>query len=145
MLRRRRCPFCRCWYHPHPRLKQRQKTCGRPACRREQKRRSNQQWRARHPDYFRGAYALQKEVYGTRADYKRRYRQQHPDYVRRNAAFVRTWRSGLRQAPVSPTSPDLRLTLRSTKTSIHISRVSHTSRDIFVTLFPSKDCRKVSR
>jgi hypothetical protein len=134
MLRRRRCAFCRRWFHPHPRLKQRQKTCGQPACGREQKRKSNQQWRARHPDYFRGAYALQKEVHGTRADYKRRYREQHPDYVRRNAAFVRNWRSGLRQAPVSHTSPDLRLTLGSTKTSIHITHVSHTSRDIFVSL-----------
>jgi hypothetical protein len=26
MLPRRRCPFCRRWFHPHPRLKQRQKT-----------------------------------------------------------------------------------------------------------------------
>ena len=136
MPQRRRCPFCRRWFHPHPRLKQRQKTCGRPACRREQKRKSNQQWRNRNPDYFRGAYGLQKEVYGARADYKRHYRQQHPDYVRRNAAFVRNWRSQLKSAPVSPTSCDLRLTLTSTKTSIHISQVSHTSRDIFVSLSP---------
>jgi hypothetical protein len=50
---------------------------------------SDQQWRSEHPDYFRDTYALQKEKYGTRFEYKRRYRQQHPDYVRRNAAFVR--------------------------------------------------------
>ena len=92
MLLRRRCPFCRRWYHPHPRLKQRQKTCGRPECRRQQKQKSNQQWRAKNPDYFRDTYAHQKEKYGTRADYMRLYRQQHPDYVRRNAAFVRKWR-----------------------------------------------------
>ena len=137
MPKRRRCPFCRCWFHPHPRLKQRQKTCGRPACRREQKRKSNQHWRTQQPDYFRGAYALQKAVYGTRADYKRHYRQQHPDYVRRNAAFVRNWRQRLRSVPVSPTSCDLRLTLGSIKTSIHIRQVSHTSRDIFVSLSPA--------
>ena len=71
MLQRRRCPFCRRWFHPHPRLKQRQKTCARPDCRRQHKRKSNQQWRIQHPDYFRGVYALQKEMYGTRADYKR--------------------------------------------------------------------------
>jgi hypothetical protein len=136
MLQRRRCPYCRCWFHPHPRLKQRQKTCGRPSCRQEQKRRASQQWRARHPDYFRGAYALQKEIYGTRADYKRRYRQQHPDYVRR-PAFVRNCRSRLRSAPVSHTSCDLHLTVGSRTTSIHISHVSHTSRDIFVSLCSS--------
>ena len=121
MLRRRRCAFCRRWFHPHPRLKQRQKTCGQPACRHEQRRKSNQQWRARHPDYFRGAYALQKEVYGTRADYKRRYREQHPDYVRRNGAFVRNWRQQLRQAPVSPTSSDPRLSFGCEKTSKPVS------------------------
>jgi hypothetical protein len=74
MLPRRRCPFCRRWYHPHPRLKQRQKTCGRPECRRQQKQKSNQQWRAKNPDYFRDTYAHQKEKYGTRADYMRHYR-----------------------------------------------------------------------
>ncbi len=145
MAQRRRCPFCRCWFHPHPRLKQRQKTCGRPACRREQKRKSNQQWRSQHPDYFRGVYALQKEVYGTRAEYKRRYRQQHPDCVQRNAAYVRNWRQRLRSGPVSPTSGDLHLTLASTKASIHIRQVSHTSRDIFVSLSPSWGCRNLSR
>src|SRR2546430_1127145 len=61
MLPRRRCPFCRRWFHPHPRLKQRQKTCGRPDCRHQQKRKSNQEWRTENPDYFRGVYALQKE------------------------------------------------------------------------------------
>ena len=103
MLSRRRCPFCRRWFHPHPRLKQRQKACGRPECRQKQKRRFNQQWRAKNADYFRGTYSRQKAKYGTRADHKRRYRQQHPDYVRRNAAFVRKRRRQLRQAPVSPT------------------------------------------
>lgn len=121
MLPRRRCPFCRRWYHPHPRLKQRQKTCGRPECRRQQKQKSNQQWRAKNPDYFCDTYAHQKEKYGTRADYMRLYRQQHPDYVRRNAALVRKWRQQLK-----PTA------------------VSHTSRDIVLTLSPTKDCEQVS-
>jgi len=137
MLQRRRCPFCRRWFHPHPRLKDRQKTCGRSCCRREHKRQSNQSWRSQHPDYFQGAYPLQKEVYGTRADYKRRYRQQHPDYVRRNQVFVRNSRSRQRSKPVSPTSCDLHLKVGSTSTSISITHVSHTSRDIFVTLCPS--------
>jgi hypothetical protein len=122
MLPRRRCPFCRRWFHPHPRLRQRQKTCGRPDCRHKQKRKSNQQWRAEHPDYFRGSYVHQKEIYGTRADYKRRYRQEHPDYVRRNVAFVRKWRQRLRSAPVSPASSDPHLTAGSEKTSHPLPR-----------------------
>jgi hypothetical protein len=134
MLSRRRCPFCRRWFHPHPRLKQRQRTCGQLDCRREQKRKSNQEWRTGNPDYFRGVYALQKEKYGTRSDYKRRYRQQHPDYVRRNSALVGKWRQRLRAAPVSHTSRDLHVTIQSERTSLHIAHVSHTSRDIFVSL-----------
>ena len=51
MFARRRCPFCRRWFYPHPRLKQRQKTCGPSDCRRKQKRKSSQQWRTKHPDY----------------------------------------------------------------------------------------------
>jgi hypothetical protein len=117
MLPRRRCPFCRRWYHPDPRLKRRQKTCGQPGCRHQQKQKANQQWRSKNPDYFRDAYPHQKEKYGTRADYMRLYRQQHPDYVRRNAAFVRKWREQLRQTAVSHTSFDLRLTIASEKTS----------------------------
>jgi hypothetical protein len=60
-------------------LKQRQKTCDQSDCHRKQK--SSQQWPTKHPDYFRGAYEQQKEIYGRRSEYKRRYRQQHPDYV----------------------------------------------------------------
>ena len=134
MLPRRRCPFCRRWFHPHARLKKRQKTCGRPDCQRKQKSKSNQHWRTENPDYFRGVYARQKEKYGTRSDYKRRYRQQHPDYVKRNADSVRKCRQRLRSAPVSPTSRDLHVTIESEKTSLRITHVSHTSRDIFVTL-----------
>jgi hypothetical protein len=134
MLSRRKCPFCRRWFDPHPRLKQRQKTCGQRDCRRQQKRKSNEQWRRENPAYFRGVYAQQKEKYGTRSDYRRHYRQQHPDYVQRNAAFVRKWRQRLTSAPVSSTSCDLRVTIESEKTSLRIAHVSSTSRDIFVTL-----------
>jgi len=134
MPSRRRCPFCRRWFCPDPRLNQRQETCGRPDCRRQQKRKANQEWRIKNPDYFRGVYAQQKEKYGTRAEYMRHYRQQHPDYAQRNAAYVRKWRKQLRPAPVSSTSPDLRVTIESEKTSVRIVQVSHTSRDIVVTL-----------
>jgi hypothetical protein len=140
MPNRRRCPFCHHWFAPNPRVKQRQKTCAQPRCRLQLKRRSSQRWRARHPDYFQGFYAHQKQLYGSRADYKRRYRQQHPDYVQRNAAFVAAYRRRHRPPlatqteAVSPTSCDLHLTLSSTTTSIRIRQVSHTSRDIFVSL-----------
>ena len=122
MLPRRRCPFCRRWYRPNPRLNRRQQTCGRAECRRQQKQKSNREWRAKNPDYFRGVYPHQKEKYGTRADYMRLYRQQHPDYVRRNAASVRKWRQKLRPSPVSHTSSDLQLRVGLEKTSNPVSQ-----------------------
>jgi hypothetical protein len=137
MPRRKRCPFCRRLFVSEPRVKERQQTCGRQSCRRERKRQIGAQWRARHPDYFRGMYPQQKQAYGTRAEYKRRYRSQNPEYVRRNAAFVkksRTRRKNTDADPVSPTSRDLRLSVWCQKGNVSIAQVSHTSRDIFVTV-----------
>jgi hypothetical protein len=122
MLPRRRCPFCRRWYYPDPRLGQRQETCGRTECRQKQKRKSNQRWRAKNPGYFRGSYPQHKEKYGTRADYMRLYRHQHPEYVKRNAAYVQKWRQKLRQAPVSCTSSDPHVTSKSEKTFGQVSK-----------------------
>ncbi len=135
--KRRRCAYCRRLFVPDSRIKERQQTCGRPCCRRERKRQSNRQWRARHPDYFRGMYPQQKQSYGTRAEYRRQYRKQHPEYVRRNAAFVKKSRAGRQNADadsVSSTSRDLRLSVWCQKGNVSITHVSHTSRDIFVTV-----------
>ncbi len=134
---RRRCPYCRRLFVADPRLKQRQATCGRQECRRHRKHELNQEWRSQHPDYFRGIYQQQRQTYGTRAEYKKQYRQRNPEYVRRNAAFVKKYRQRRREAQseaVSPTSRDLRLSIWKQAGSISITHVSHTSRDIFVSV-----------
>lgn len=140
MPKQRRCPFCRVLFIPDPRVKGRQTTCGRQECCRERKRQSNQHWRARHPDYFRDMYPQQKDVYGTRAEYKKQYRKENPEYVRRNAAAVKKHRARGRIADpedVSPTSCDLLLSIWGQKGNVSITHVSHTSRDIFVTVSPN--------
>jgi hypothetical protein len=137
MPKQPRCPHCRRLFIPDPRLKERQATCGRQECRRIRKRESNEEWRSQHPDYFRGIYQQQKEAYGTRAGYKKLYRQRNPEYVRRNAAFVKKYRQRRREAPsegVSPTSCDLVLSVWKQTGNVSIAHVSHTSRDIFVTV-----------
>lgn len=137
MPKRSRCPHCRLLFDPDPRLKGRQRTCGRKECRRNQKIRANQEWRSQHQDYFQGVYPQQKEIYGTRAEYKKEYRRRNPDYVCRNAAFVRKYRERHRNAqsePVSHTSRDIRLTLWKEKGSVSITHVSHTSSDIVVNI-----------
>lgn len=148
MAKRRRCPFCRGLFTPDPRVKERQKSCGRQPCRKEQKRRYDQLWRVKHPDYFRGMYPQQKEAYGTRADYKKEYRKRNPEYVGRNAAYVTACRKRQRQGgsgPVSPTSCDLRLSLWSKRSSVSITQVSHTSSDIFVRVCEQEAYSKTAR
>jgi hypothetical protein len=88
MSKRRRCPFCRRLFTPNPRLKERQKTCARQQCRQKQKCQCDEYWRLRHPEYFRGMYPHQKETYGSRAQYRKRYRKRNPEYVRRNALLL---------------------------------------------------------
>lgn len=137
MPKQKRCPYCLCLFIPDPRRKERQATCGRQECRRKRKRQSDKEWRLCHQDYFRGIYQQQKEDYGTRAEYKKQYRLRNPDYVRRNAAFVRKYREHQRNAQsrnVSHTSCDLRLSLWKEVGSVSITHVSHTSRDILVTV-----------
>jgi len=84
MPTRRRCPFCHRLFTPNPRLKERQKTCGRQECRSDQKRLSDERWRSQNRDYFRGLYPQQKQAYGTRAQYRKQYRKDHPDSAQIN-------------------------------------------------------------
>jgi hypothetical protein len=134
MGKKRRCPHCWRLYMPDARAGDRQRTCGRETCRREHKQQYDRKWRRGHPDYYRGSYPQQKEVYGSRSEYKRKYRQSHPDYVRRNGGYVRAWRRRKADSLVSPTSCDLRVTLRQDSSWVAITGVSHASRDIYVSL-----------
>jgi hypothetical protein len=58
---------------------------------------------------------------------------------------VRAYRKRRAQDKVSPTSCDLHLTVWGEKTSVAVTRVSHTSRDIFVNLLKTGDYPPVGR
>ena len=53
MTRARPCRICRRWLRPDPRVGERQRTCGAPACQRSWHRRTCAAWRRRNPDYDR--------------------------------------------------------------------------------------------
>lgn len=57
---KRPCCICRKWFQPDARQKGRQKTCGRPECRREHHRRQCGQWNKRHRTYFKSNYLSRK-------------------------------------------------------------------------------------
>ena len=46
------CSICRRWFTPHPRVGQRQRTCGRPECKAKQKLRTQAEWSDRNPSYW---------------------------------------------------------------------------------------------
>lgn len=55
-----RCAICGRHYRPDRRVGRRQRSCARPECRRERKRRAQQHWVAENPDYFQGRYEYVK-------------------------------------------------------------------------------------
>ena len=59
--KKRPCSVCRRWFMPHPRLKERQKTCGDSACKKEWHRRKCTEWNRANSDYFKANY-LQKKL-----------------------------------------------------------------------------------
>jgi len=60
-IKKRPCGICQRWFMPDPRLKDRQKTCGDPVCKKEWHRRKCAQWNQANPDYFKTNY-LQKKL-----------------------------------------------------------------------------------
>lgn len=88
MTRHRNCPFCLKDYVPHPRLGKRQKTCGRPDCKRKQNRLCQKDWKRKNRDACR---ENQKNWRDANPDYWQNYRKQHPSYTLRNRAQSR-WR-----------------------------------------------------
>ena len=59
--KKRPCGICRRWFTPHPRLKDRQQTCGDPVCKKEWHRKKCAEWNKRNGDYFKANY-LQKKL-----------------------------------------------------------------------------------
>ena len=59
-IRKRPCRVCKRWFIPHPRLKDRQKTCGDQQCQREWHRRKCEQWNHNNVDYFKENYLDKK-------------------------------------------------------------------------------------
>ena len=52
MSRKKPCSICRRWFLPDVRVGKRQRTCGRPECKKALRKKSQAAWRIRNPDYF---------------------------------------------------------------------------------------------
>lgn len=80
-MRKKQCKWCQKQFSPHPRLKDRQKSCGSNDCKRKQKRLSQRNLQSRD----RAAYQLaQRDWRAKNPNYWKTYRKEHPDYTQRN-------------------------------------------------------------
>ncbi len=59
-LRKRPCKICRKWFAPHPRLSDRQKTCGTKECQKKWHAKKCAQWNRQHRAYFQAIYLSKK-------------------------------------------------------------------------------------
>jgi hypothetical protein len=76
-----RCQICGRHYRPDRRAGRRQRSCARPECRRERKRRAQQQWVARNPGYFRGRYEYVKAWRQRRREQRQQERERLPEVI----------------------------------------------------------------
>ena len=83
-MTRNHCMICGELFSPDPRVRLTQKTCDKPSCRRERKRRADQAWRAKNPGYSSGRAGKARSWARDYPDYCRQYRANHPDYAQKN-------------------------------------------------------------
>ncbi|MBW2203029.1 MAG: hypothetical protein JRF52_02750 [Deltaproteobacteria bacterium] len=80
----KKCPYCKTQFIPHPKVGDRQKTCGKPACKAALKSDNNRKWCQRNPDYYSKGYSRLKDWLEENPGYLKRYRGSHPEYVKKN-------------------------------------------------------------
>jgi hypothetical protein len=83
-MKQKKCRYCRTSFLPNPRVGKRQKTCGKPACKKARKAENNARWRKENPDCCRQDYPRVKEWLDKNPYYLKRYRQSHPEYIQKN-------------------------------------------------------------
>lgn len=81
---RKRCVSCGTLFRPDPRVKARQKTCGRKECQKARKRQQQKAWLKRNPSYFKNCYAKLKFWLEKHPGYLKQYRLDHPEYVEKD-------------------------------------------------------------
>ena len=83
-MKQKKCRYCRTSFIPNPRVGKRQKTCGKPACKKALKAENNARWTKENPACCQNDYPRVKQWLDEHPDYLTHYRQTHPEYVQRN-------------------------------------------------------------
>ncbi len=77
---KKRCSICHKWYEPDNRTREHQRSCNNPACKKEQKARTNKSWLKRHPGYGRSRKLKTRDWAQQYPNYWQEYRWNHPEY-----------------------------------------------------------------
>ena len=80
----KKCPYCKIYFTPHVKVGSRQKTCGKPACKKTLKAENNRRWRGKNSDYYKDDYHRVKQWLDDHPGYLKHYRESHPEYVQKN-------------------------------------------------------------
>lgn len=133
----RYCSICRKRFEPHPRLGDRQHTCGSPVCQKQRRRLNARTWRDKHPD---GDDAVYRRIRRrNRRAYRRQYWATHPQARQHHATYMRQWRACKRMARVSVRDPyrDTQAKLPAINTYLQVMDVREANRVITAKLlFP---------
>lgn len=97
----RSCCVCRKHFKPHPRLGDRQRTCGREDCRKQRRCANSRNWRARNPEADDADYRRIRQR--DRREYRRKYWVTHPAVREKHAAYMRQWRAARVRDPYRDT------------------------------------------
>ncbi len=94
----KKCPYCKTPFSPDPKVGNRQKTCGKPACKRALKAENNRRWHQKNFGYYRNDYSRLRTWLQHNPGYLKCYRESHPEYIEKNrkAQKVRDRRKKLR-------------------------------------------------
>ena len=80
----KKCPYCKICFTPHVKVGSRQKTCGKPECKKALKAETNRRWREKNPDHYQNDYPRLRQWLDDHPGYLKEYRESHPEYVQKN-------------------------------------------------------------
>lgn len=124
------CCICGRRFESHPRLGERQRTCGGTECQKRRRRINARNWRIKHPE---GDDPLYRRIrHRDRRAYRRQYWATHPLVRQHHAAYMRRWRSRRRIICSSVRDPyrDTQLKLPAVNAYLQVMDVRDTNRVI---------------
>jgi hypothetical protein len=118
------CEVCQDYFIADQRVGDRQRVCGKPACKKERKRRAQRRWVEQNPGYFRGRYPNTK------------------DWLAAHPGYLRQYRAERKQLDLLKSSPDIqdKLTDRNNNTLTALKEVYDIQDELSSRITMSKRC-----